>query len=1222
MLKIQKKTKKIVIAAIAGCVCFFGVGMWQQPEQTDSVNMTAYEQFEGRVYDEERLEPMDMSVLLEQWQGRTRTDTFAKKDRHGWVNRMGVGAWGTRYYVDADSYVIGWQYLQKDGLWDWYYFAEDTGFLVKNTILDGVVLSKDGYAVSVSAMSEETLRRADQATHCAEVVVQDTIYVEDQITYSKDMKLIGGTKELVSIKEKAAASDVAFNGVLAVTNQAELTLAANIEVSTNGNPCNAVNVQDAGILHCYGMVGDADAKAANHGICATGGQTKVLIYPGATVAGADIGIYSQGETVLLGNDEGLPVDVEDIDKLQERAYGDATSGSFLRQARNMSSVQATTLNLVTTIKNNTDSGVVQDGGTLTMKGARIFNNGTLGGYGVTGSYGGGVRLKNGAIMDMTAGTIAGNAAVYGGGIYVDTGCTLNLQGGTIGGTKVYDSSAENTVSNGNYARENRISSNGYKYAYGGGGGIYSKGTINVTASTTTKIAYNGCEGSIGGGGVLIANGNAHFSGTVSIYSNKAFASAASSTSNLVGKDDINAEGAGIRIGTEDSGSAVTCTINCQNATDFPEVEGEVKIYSNTSAGDGGGIHVSSNTKNQLVVKGLTSIYSNLSQSDGGGAVKTNGGAIYLYGTELYSNSAINDMGGAILGAGVVDLETCTIYKNTAGKEGGGVAFFNSSQGVTGDGYLHGCMVYENKAGASGVGMAVMGGATGRVQGDSHIYNNGSNLPGIYCDTSSDLILSTGYIYGNGSYGVRNQGTTEVTGSTMIGFSTYESGTDFTASPNADGGFYNEGTLLVTNSRAFLVYGGDMFALKNAGGEVTFDDGSGSRFYGKDGTQVVWNQGTMTTVGKGFLFSPLIVISGDSVTYGLNNDGGTLVWRGDIKGSNRITETEIVSGNAGGLEYGLYNQNGGVVRMQEGNVTDNQTGIFNGAGSHLYLTGGVCQDSIEYGIYCETGSQFHMADAAAVDTSNAVFLEQDCYIDVNGALTATGVIAQLDTKENQDRIPGRIMVNVSYSGGTGAGELYDENKEPQFTLAYDTVDGGTPAFLLDGSQIQGVSDTVAATISSKDIYLSTVIEESSEADLTAWLYDRTAWLRNQMSGNKTDEQYQYFLAGDTGVITFACKNMSDVYIVWPSTGGADELASYDISGSQVINQRYVITELTDTIAEWYENSSYQFQVPQGTPEGMYYVTVVGTDLTGQEWNCKLPVIVGDKRISGTFRTRIR
>lgn len=411
-------------------------------------------------------------------------------------------------------------------------------------------------------------------------------------------------------------------------------------------------------------------------------------------------------------------------------------------------------------------------------------------------------------------------------------------------------------------------------------------------------------------------------------------------------------------------------------------------------------------------------------------------------------------------------------------------------------------------------------------------------------------------------------------------------------------------------------------MKNAGGTVSFEDGSGSRFYGKNAPQIVWNQGTMTATGEGFLNSPLVTIIGDHVDYGLNNDGGSVIWRGNVLGEYSMTDTSMTTGATGAVTYGLYNQNGGVLRIQDGRISGNQIGVQNTSDSQIYITGGSCENSVDYGVYCETGSQMFMSEAAAIDTSNRVFLEEGCYIDINGPLTATGTIALLDTAEGIDRAPGRIMAKVTYSGGDGAAELYDDSGSERFKLVYDVVDGGSPAFLLDGSQIQGISESVAATITDQDIYLSTLIEENTEIYLHAWLYDRTEWLRNQMAGNKTDEQYKTFMAGDTGVITFSCQNIENVYITWPSTGAADELKSYDTLGTQICDQTFAVTELTENVSDSYENSSYQFQVPLGTPDGIYYVTIIGKDVSGQDWSVTLPVNVGNGRLVSTFRTRIR
>lgn len=1173
--KIQK-VRAMVVAVFVGCACFFGVGIGLNlPDKTTEAD-NSYQQFQGRVYDEERLEPVDMSLLVKLWQDKTGKDNYNFGQKSGWTRTLGTDGLGTRYYQD-NKYLLGWQYLERNGAWDWYYFAEDTGFMVKSTILDGVVLSGQGYATAVSAATEDTLHAVDQAQHCEEVILQGEISVGDPIVFTKDMRITSmqGEEGVILAREsqfyETVNSDMEQDGLLLVENSADLTIGSQVRIDANNIATAAVNVLEDSTLYCYGDI--------------TRGK---------------VGIYSQGNTYLMGSSQ------------------DESARTVLGMTR----VHAEKLTYLSSIYGNTDHGILQNGGTLTMVNGRIYNNGTLGGYDVTGSYGGGVHLTNGAVMDMSNGYVGGNKGVYGGGVYIDTGCTMNMTGGSVGGPNAYDMSGSNIGTNGNYVRENQLAGNGYKYSGGGGGGICSKGTLNVTAERTTMIGHNRLEGSVGGAGILLISGTAHFSGdTVVLYNNLAYGSAADSDSNVVGNEDANAEGGGLRIGLEESGSVVNCVVNCENAAEYPEVTGEFIVRDNTATGDGGGIFVSSNTGNQLIGKGTITIDSNDSGADGGGGVKSNGGGVYLYGAVISSNTADTAMGGGVLGAGTIDLENCTIYKNTAGTYGGGVAFYTSPQGRSADGYVHGCLVYNNTASLGGSGVEVSGKATGRIQGDSKIYWNKSSSA-VHCSDSGNLLMGISFVYGNQSYGIWNQGNCEIAATVRIGFSEYASTSEYAVSANTNGGVYNEGTLVVSDSKNFLVYGGEYFALKNAEGTVSFENGSGSRFYGKNATQIVWNQGIMTAAGEGFLNSPLVTIIGDHVDYGLNNDGGSVIWRGNVLGEYSMTDTSMTTGATGAITYGLYNQNGGVLRIQDGRISGNQIGVQNTSDSQIYITGGSCENSVDYGVYCEAGSQMFMSEAAAIDTSNRVFLEEGCYIDINGPLTATGTIALLDTAEGTDRAPGRIMAKVTYSGGDGAAELYDDSGSERFKLVYDVVDGGSPAFLLDGSQIQGISESVAATITDQDIYLSTLIEENTEIYLHAWLYNRTEWLRNQMAGNKTDEQYKTFMTGDTGVITFSCQNIENVYITWPSTGAADELKSYDTLGTQICDQTFAVTELTESLSDSYENSSYQFQVPLGTPDGIYYVTVIGKDVSGQDWSVTLPVNVGDGRLVATFRTRIR
>ena len=1177
-MKFQQKCKRI-IAGLVLCLCvLLGMG-WiagHSLEEMSSQSVAgSYELFSGEIYDENRLEPVDMAKLMKRWEGKTKqVDSTARFDERNSEANMGA----YRHYVNEDTYLIGWQYVQKDGVWDWYYFDEETGYMISDTILDGVVLSSEGYAIAVSATSQETLEWVQKAAHCNEVLLSQNINATKSMDIGKDLLLVGKQGYVAEIKSKQEKEPV-----MTVCEDAILTIAANVSVSTNGNCQNGIEVFDQARLDCHGRVGDTKQQA-NYAIAVMSKDAQVQIYPESVISGAAIGVYSQGHTVLTPKESEIKTE-----QVQGPIWAWLCGTTVY--AENVATGQK--------ITGNTSHGILQEGGTLTMSGGQIYDNGTLGGYGKTGSYGGGVCLKNGAVMNMTGGSIGGNRGSYGGGIYVDDDSFLYLYGGTLGGSKEYHLDGTNDVDCGNYAREECTTTYSMKYACGGGGGICSKGTVSIPASSNVTIANNAAEGSVGGGGILIMEGNLHLSGNVLISNNHVYSSQGTAQT-ILSDIDVEGEGAGIRIGTQSSEGSTTCTINCENTSDFPQLAGSVRIHHNDATGDGGGIYVAENTNHQLIIKGDTRIYSNTSNSQGGGAIKTDGGAIYLYGTKIYDNQALDGSGGGVSGAGIVDLENCDIYDNLA-SSGGGVSFFTTSKGLSANGYVHGCNVYHNTSFEGGSGVEIIGQATGSIQGYSKIYENRTGEGGLYNGPSATLMLGVSDIYGNDSYGVYNLGTASVTATAKIGFATYSSTSNYLAAQNMLGGFYNQGNLTVNNNKMFYVYGGDGIALNNDTGNVVFKKSSNSRFYGVGGNCVVLNTGTITASEKGLLSNALVVIVGDDVRYGIDNNGGNLYWNSDVRGDYNIQETSMSqSDTVKGLEYGVYNRGNG----------------------KMYLTGGKCCDCSVYGIYCESGSQLHMSQAACVDAENPIFLDKGCYIDVDGELTASGTIAVLDTMARGDRVPGRIMATVSYSGGTGAGELYDASGNKQFLLTYETVDSGGTALLLDGSDLQGVSETVALDITEADIYLATDGMPKVESQLEAWLYNRSAWLRNQMQGNKQDQQYKLFAQTDTGVITFTCVNLTKVSILWPRDGGPEQLSTYDAIGTQVVDQSYAIEDLTEDIRQIYENNTYQFRIPTGTPEGTYHVTVLGTDAEGKELCCVLPLQVGNQSHSATFRTRIR
>lgn len=1370
-----------VCAAILFCLVFMG-------EHKESGNpISSYEKYTGRIYDEDRLVTEDILALQDRWAGKTVRDTVSRSRQAGWRYMPWLGNGGWRYYTTGEEYVVGWQYLERAGVYDWYYFDTKTGVALKDTILDGVVLSKKGYAVAVSANTATAIQSVDASGHCKEILLTGEIPVEEKLVLHKSVTLVSKMGETAVLKDTSQQSSAAapLQAVLSVCEQAEVILASGVDICVDERSNRGIQIEDQAAVTVYGTV-ECEAQTAVLeggtealcGIAVLNPKASVFLCSSACVSGFQTGIYSEGRIVLQE---------ENVDTFQCAGLG-------------MQRVHAASVGSGKMISGNSNHGITQSGGTLTMSGGNIFNNGTLGSDSNTGSNGGGVYLTNGAVMNMSGGTISGNRASYGAGVYVSEGCTLNMTGGTIGGTKLYASKAENTTANGNYAREHKKSNGGTKYARGSGGGIYSAGTVNINGKNTVNISYNVCKGPGGGGGILLYSGTAIITGNVNVNNNRTWNSDGK-TSADVASGDPNGEGAGIRVGYDNTKNGTICRINCTNESGYPVTSGTVNVKGNVASGDGGGIYISEGTNISLVIKGKTYIQNNVSQDSGGGGVKTLGGALSIHNAVISGNTAKVGRGGGVYSAGKTYITGCKIYGNTAEKEGGGVAFYKSSVGTIGTGTLHGCEIYKNTSQSGGAGVEVRDNADMLIRGGTKIYENCSACPGVRCTQKGVLTLEGCYIYGNGTYGLYNQGVTSGNGQSYIGYAAYSSDAVYTGKANGGGGVYNSGQMTINARKELKIYGGSRTAFYNAG-TVLFEDLSSNSFFSANASEVIKNTGTFTAIGANQNGGPIMFVGGDEVQTGIDNDKGVLSWNGYVTGRYDVTAqgaassdglgrmtvgirnrnggtlTSYAASQSNACKIGIYNQSGSkayISGMYKDNVesgiqndgemqlctkgemlvktveavgifnkgilhgeleteancvirgtgtgiknagtcyldklmqigaesTEARTGILNMKAGVVYLTGGTYRNSTEYGIYCQKESRLYMGKAACVDVGNRVFLEEGCYVDVNAPLTTAGTVAVLDTKKDQDRKPGRVVVKVSYTGGTGKRELYDREGKQRFVLNYEKTDEDTPAFLFDGSRIHTVEDVA---VTAQDMYLSTCypiqfdsgywqIAGAIEADvamkqtdcekywmedllldlegpvllrkkllnagwsfqywegdnrtiysrtselftenralkltaqwrkdrengLDAWLYDRSLWLRNQMQGSKMDEQYKYFLAGDTGVITFTSVNMEEVSIIWPATGGADELKTYDRTGTDVENCTYLVSELTDSLSSPYENSSYQFRVPLGTPAGPYKVTVVGVDDAGQTWTCVLSVVVGGNNITSTIRTRIR
>ena len=263
-----------------------------------------------------------------------------------------------------------------------------------------------------------------------------------------------------------------------------------------------------------------------------------------------------------------------------------------------------------TVENGTLKGQQQEnircfnvtGGTLTIKKVTIQNFSCQGG--------GAISIDRGGTCIMKSGTISGNSAWdEGGGVYVRG--TFNMTGGTISG--------------------NNVSS-------GSGGGVYVRGTFNMTGGT-------------------ISGNNAQSGGGVYVYSNGTFTMNGGEIRNNTADNNSVGNGGGVAV----FGGSFTMTSGT--------------ISDNTAKENGGGVYVD---KNSFTMEGGT-ITNNTADAVGGGVCMYSGSFI-MSGGSITGNQAGGDGKGVSIGGSVschlsggakiaenTGNGTGNLYINTGGK---------------------------------------------------------------------------------------------------------------------------------------------------------------------------------------------------------------------------------------------------------------------------------------------------------------------------------------------------------------------------------------------------------------------------------------------------------------------------------------------------------------------------------------------------------------------------
>ncbi len=776
-------------------------------------------------------------------------------------------------------------------------------------------------------------------------------------------------------------------------------------------------------------------------------------------------MLAEGETVTISDANSLS------NALQNTSY---SNGEILQLTANISTDSTlavasgvdVTLDLNGySITNNGSSSVitVSSGGTLTLTDDSAAGDGKI--TGGSAASGGGVYVSGSFIM--VEGTISGNTATGssstdvvagGGGVYVVSGGSFTMTGGSISNNTA--KAAENvTVTGGGGicagANTTITLSNcevSYNAAYSavGGGGIYTRGTLEVGAGTKVCANYltayvlgnngdgggiymtlsgsnttihrgatisgNWCEGA--GGGIYCYNG------TVNIGEEDANASDAGNTQ-IIGNTSMHMGGG---IGTSSGAVTLTNTEIYANQT-----KGSTDAESASTSSHGGGVYVYNNgsiTVNEgteIGDSGTVSVevpvigsdgsvtgYTNEARSKGNYAEKDGGGVYVASGSLSITGGDIQYNEAGVSGGGVYNSDTeliisgGTISNNTAGASGGGVYSHSETE-------MQNCEISGNTAALDGGGVYCE--ATTSLNQDSRIRSNtaGRNGGGVYSGSTSyveDAVTTLNYCYVQENKalgtGAADTDTQEGTGNGGGIYSHLETDVSFAyiysnQAANDGGGVYSDAMTKMTRTQTMYNEAGN--------------DGGGIYSHGD------------TTVSESH------VSSNDAI-----GDGGGLYSAADTTITNTEIQNNCTAGNGGGIyiddsrlilttdsESGVSD---GLPTMITSDITGNRAGYDNSS-KQQWIAG---KNSHGGGVYIEPPESGRTA-AGELDISGSVTIKN------NQASSGTeNVWLFTDTADQTITIASPGLTSAASSIGVSTEEVPTATSDVQFTT--DEAAAGT------------------------------------------------------------------------------------------------------------------------------------------------------------------------------------
>lgn len=634
--------------------------------------------------------------------------------------------------------------------------------------------------------------------------------------------------------------------------------------------------------------------------------------------------------------------------------GDGDGGGILIDSGATVSINSSTItgNLAAGAEAGEGGGGIFNAGSLTISDSDITaNQATVGALG----NGGGIFNDVGATLNVSGGSISGNAANRAGGGIENNAGTVGLTNVTLGGA---------TSAEGNSAGINggglHVTGSGTTNINGGtvqnnvagaeGGGLWNgTGTMTVNGSSIDSNIASGVNADQGGGGVFNAGGTVLVINGTTITGNVANGTSGSgggilndAGGNLVvvggtiSGNTANRAGGGIE---DNSGSAGVVTLT-NVALDNNSAGVDIGAGAVANPGNGGGLHISGdgdvsisggtvngnfaaqeggglwNSTGTLTITGTTisnntvNAEDNAGNDQGGGGVFNNGGTLDIDNATITDNQAdINagNGGGVMTVGGTVTIDGGTISGNSAVRAGGGIE--NNAGTVTlTDVTLGGTLAADgNTAGINGGGLHVSGVGITEIFG-GRVSNNvaGQEGGGLWNSASGSMVIQS-----SGS------------GGTLIDSNTANG--DDAATVQGGGGIFNVGGTLSISDATISNNVSTATLAGNGGGGVAIEGGANNTI---TDTTISGNSATEaggSADGGGILIAngATLEVFGGSISGNTANRAGG----GIENNASSVTLTDVRLGGQTAAEGNIAGVNGGGLHVS-------------GAGSTTILGGGV------------------------------------------------------------------------------------------------------------------------------------------------------------------------------------------------------------------------------------------------------------------------------------------